>query len=161
VIVGGSRGIGLVIAQRFAARGDEVVISSRDAATADAVARTLGAAARGIPLQLADPASIAMRRRWTLQALTLLFAAAAVGKLLGATHQGGGKPFAEVGVLLLFSDALSAPQMPAASASPSWAHQRYGQPSAGPQLEAGGGSSMGRPKSWVQVAGVLATPGTG
>jgi NAD(P)-dependent dehydrogenase (short-subunit alcohol dehydrogenase family) len=59
VIVGGSTGIGLVIAQRLAAHGDDVVITSRDAGTAQGVARELGPTARGIALELARPESIA------------------------------------------------------------------------------------------------------
>ncbi|HEY5319183.1 MAG TPA: SDR family oxidoreductase [Solirubrobacteraceae bacterium] len=59
VIVGGSAGIGLVIAQRLAARGDEVLITSRDAASADAVAREIGPGARGMALQLGSPETIA------------------------------------------------------------------------------------------------------
>jgi NAD(P)-dependent dehydrogenase (short-subunit alcohol dehydrogenase family) len=59
VIVGGSAGLGLAIAQRLAARGDDVVVTSRDVATADAVAREIGPTARGIALQLASPESIA------------------------------------------------------------------------------------------------------
>jgi len=58
VIVGGSSGIGRVIAQRFADRGDDVVITSRDAATADAVAKEIGAKTRGLALDLAQPDSI-------------------------------------------------------------------------------------------------------
>ena len=58
VIVGGSTGIGLVIASRLAARGDDVVVTSRDAATADAVARDLGPAAQGLALQLGSPETI-------------------------------------------------------------------------------------------------------
>lgn len=58
VIVGGSSGIGLVIAQRLADRGDEVVITSRDAARADAMAREIGPGARGVALDLAQPETI-------------------------------------------------------------------------------------------------------
>ena len=59
VVVGGSGGIGLDIAARLAARGDEVVITSRSAAVADAVAREIGFGTTGIALDLAAPASIA------------------------------------------------------------------------------------------------------
>jgi signal transduction histidine kinase len=48
---------------------------------------------------------VATRRRWTLQALTLVCVAVVIGKLLGTMQQGGGKPFALVGVLLLFYGA--------------------------------------------------------
>jgi len=59
VIIGGSTGIGRVIAQRFADRGDEVVITSRDGATAHAIAREIGPGARGLALDLGWPESIA------------------------------------------------------------------------------------------------------
>ena len=58
VIVGGSSGIGLVIARRLADQGDEVVITSREAARADAVAREIGSRARGLGLDLARPEAI-------------------------------------------------------------------------------------------------------
>jgi NAD(P)-dependent dehydrogenase (short-subunit alcohol dehydrogenase family) len=58
VIVGGSSGIGLVIAQRLANRGDEVVITSRQAARAEAIAREIGSGARGLALDLARPEGI-------------------------------------------------------------------------------------------------------
>jgi NAD(P)-dependent dehydrogenase (short-subunit alcohol dehydrogenase family) len=58
VVVGGSSGIGEFIAQRFADRGDEVVITSRDASRAQQVASSIGGLTRGIALDLADPASI-------------------------------------------------------------------------------------------------------
>jgi len=59
VVVGGSSGIGLVIATRLAARGDEVVITSRSAATAAAVASDIGPDTTGVALDLAAPTSIA------------------------------------------------------------------------------------------------------
>lgn len=59
VVVGGSTGLGLAIAQRLIARGDEVVITSRSAETAAQVANDLGPTARGIVVDLAAPESIA------------------------------------------------------------------------------------------------------
>jgi len=59
VVVGGSAGIGRVIAERLAARGDDVVITSRDQPTADAVAQQIGPTARGIALDLARPTTVA------------------------------------------------------------------------------------------------------
>jgi NAD(P)-dependent dehydrogenase (short-subunit alcohol dehydrogenase family) len=58
VVIGGSSGIGEVIARRFADRGDEVIISSRSAVRADQVAKSLGGSTRGIELDLAEPSSI-------------------------------------------------------------------------------------------------------
>jgi NAD(P)-dependent dehydrogenase (short-subunit alcohol dehydrogenase family) len=58
VIVGGSSGLGRVIAGRLAQRGDEVVITSRDAARANAVAREIGSSAQGLALDLARPETI-------------------------------------------------------------------------------------------------------
>jgi NAD(P)-dependent dehydrogenase (short-subunit alcohol dehydrogenase family) len=59
VIVGGSSGIGLVIARRLADSGKEVVITSRDPARAEGVAKEVGANARGIAVDLARPETIA------------------------------------------------------------------------------------------------------
>ena len=58
VVIGGSSGIGLCIAQRFADRGEQVVISSRDASRAGDVASTVGGTVRGIALDLAEPSGI-------------------------------------------------------------------------------------------------------
>lgn len=58
VIVGGSTGLGLVIARRLAERGEEVIITSRDASKAESAAREIGPSARGIALELARPESI-------------------------------------------------------------------------------------------------------
>ncbi len=59
VIVGGSSGLGRVIAGRLADRGDEVVITSRDAARAEAVATEIGSRVTGLALDLAEPETIA------------------------------------------------------------------------------------------------------
>jgi NAD(P)-dependent dehydrogenase (short-subunit alcohol dehydrogenase family) len=59
VIVGGSHGIGTVIAERLVARGDEVVITSRNQQRADSVARDLGPRAAGLAVDLASPELIA------------------------------------------------------------------------------------------------------
>jgi NAD(P)-dependent dehydrogenase (short-subunit alcohol dehydrogenase family) len=58
VVVGGSSGLGLVIAQRFASRGDEVVITGRDATKADSVAKQIGSGTLGLALDLSEPESI-------------------------------------------------------------------------------------------------------
>jgi NAD(P)-dependent dehydrogenase (short-subunit alcohol dehydrogenase family) len=58
VVVGGSSGLGLVIAQRFAIRGDEVVITGRDATKADSVAKQIGSGTLGLALDLSEPESI-------------------------------------------------------------------------------------------------------
>lgn len=58
VVIGGSSGIGRHIAERMVARGDEVIISSRDATRAKAVAAEVGAA-RGLALDLSAPKTIA------------------------------------------------------------------------------------------------------
>jgi NAD(P)-dependent dehydrogenase (short-subunit alcohol dehydrogenase family) len=58
VVIGGSSGIGEVIARRFASRGDIVVITSRDASRAEEVARSIGGSTRGVALDLATPADI-------------------------------------------------------------------------------------------------------
>lgn len=59
VVVGGTSGLGHRIAERAAARGDEVVITGRDAANARRVAEAIGGRTRGIALDLARPQGIA------------------------------------------------------------------------------------------------------
>jgi NAD(P)-dependent dehydrogenase (short-subunit alcohol dehydrogenase family) len=59
VVVGGTSGLGLEIARNRAAQGDDVVVTSRDAGRAAQVASSLDDRARGVVLDLADPASIA------------------------------------------------------------------------------------------------------
>ncbi|TDC37843.1 SDR family oxidoreductase [Micromonospora sp. 15K316] len=59
IIVGGSNGLGRVIAQRFADRGDTVVITSRDKARAEEVAAEIGGATRGLAADLSRPETIA------------------------------------------------------------------------------------------------------
>jgi NAD(P)-dependent dehydrogenase (short-subunit alcohol dehydrogenase family) len=59
LVVGGSSGLGRFIAERFAERGDDVIITSRDPARAQDVAAEIGVATRGLALDLAQPATIA------------------------------------------------------------------------------------------------------
>ena len=59
IVVGGTSGIGRVVAEQLAARGDEVVITGRDAGRAEAIAAELGGSMRGLALDLAQPAGIA------------------------------------------------------------------------------------------------------
>jgi NAD(P)-dependent dehydrogenase (short-subunit alcohol dehydrogenase family) len=61
VVIGGTAGIGLRVAQRAAARGDDVVISGRDADNAQRIAKELGSTARGIGVDIARPAEVAER----------------------------------------------------------------------------------------------------
>ncbi|MFI6934899.1 SDR family oxidoreductase [Streptomyces sp. NPDC050287] len=58
LIVGGSGGLGGVIAQHFADRGDAVTITSRDKARAEATAARIGAGTRGLALDLGRPETI-------------------------------------------------------------------------------------------------------
>lgn len=58
VIIGGGSGLGRVIAQRCADRGDQVVISSRDQSRADDVAAQIGGATRGLAVDLSQPETI-------------------------------------------------------------------------------------------------------
>ncbi|MCL8012122.1 SDR family oxidoreductase [Streptomyces sp. AS02] len=58
VVVGGTSGIGREFARFRAGRGDEVVLTGRDAHRADTVAKEVGAA-RGIALDLSRPREIA------------------------------------------------------------------------------------------------------
>jgi NAD(P)-dependent dehydrogenase (short-subunit alcohol dehydrogenase family) len=61
LIVGGTSGIGKHLAGALAARGEEVVITGRDAGRAEAAAREIGGNTRGLALDLAEPATIAGR----------------------------------------------------------------------------------------------------
>jgi NAD(P)-dependent dehydrogenase (short-subunit alcohol dehydrogenase family) len=61
VIVGGTRGLGRELALFYADQGREVVITGRDAKSAQACAAEIGATARGIALDLTEPESIAER----------------------------------------------------------------------------------------------------
>ncbi len=58
LVIGGTSGIGLEIARRGAARGDQVILSGRDAGRAGEVASELGGAARGIGVDIGRPAQI-------------------------------------------------------------------------------------------------------
>lgn len=58
LVVGGSGGLGSVIAQHFASRGDDVIITSRDKARAQSVAARIGDSTRGLALDLARPETI-------------------------------------------------------------------------------------------------------
>ncbi|MFI8890201.1 SDR family oxidoreductase [Streptomyces paradoxus] len=57
LVVGGTSGIGLEFARTRAGQGDDVVLTSRDAQRAEAVAKEVGA--RGLALDLARPLEIA------------------------------------------------------------------------------------------------------
>jgi NAD(P)-dependent dehydrogenase (short-subunit alcohol dehydrogenase family) len=59
LVVGGTSGIGREIARHFAAAGDRVTLTGREAGRAAAVAREIGGDATGIALDLAVPHSIA------------------------------------------------------------------------------------------------------
>ena len=61
LIVGGTSGIGKHLAGVLAGRGEEVVITGRDAGRAEAAAREVGGNTRGLALDLAEPATIAGR----------------------------------------------------------------------------------------------------
>ena len=59
LIVGGTGGIGRALAERYASLGSDVVITSRDAVRAAAIAAEIGPNVRGIPLDIAEPEKIA------------------------------------------------------------------------------------------------------
>ena len=59
VIGGASDGVGGVIARRFAERGDEVIITSRDVARAQAAAKEVGGDVRGLAVDLSQPKTLA------------------------------------------------------------------------------------------------------
>jgi NAD(P)-dependent dehydrogenase (short-subunit alcohol dehydrogenase family) len=59
VVVGGTRGLGREVAQFYADRGRDVVVTGRDTAAAEGCAREIGESARGIGLELTEPHGIA------------------------------------------------------------------------------------------------------
>lgn len=59
VVVGGTSGIGRQLAKTFADRGEDVVITGRDQARAQAVAAEIGSRVRGLAVDLARPEEIA------------------------------------------------------------------------------------------------------
>jgi NAD(P)-dependent dehydrogenase (short-subunit alcohol dehydrogenase family) len=59
VIIGGTGGLGQVIAQRLADRGDDVLITSRDLGRAEAAAGKIDGTARGLAVNLSEPAGLA------------------------------------------------------------------------------------------------------
>jgi NAD(P)-dependent dehydrogenase (short-subunit alcohol dehydrogenase family) len=59
VVIGGTSGIGLEVARARAERGDEVVLTGRDAGRAAEVAASVGASVSGIALDLNDPHGLA------------------------------------------------------------------------------------------------------
>ena len=61
VVVGGTRGLGREVAQFYADRGRDVVITGRDAAVAETCAAEIGGSTRGIGLDLAEPQTVADR----------------------------------------------------------------------------------------------------
>jgi NAD(P)-dependent dehydrogenase (short-subunit alcohol dehydrogenase family) len=58
VIVGGTSGIGLALAQHYAAEGADVVVTGRDLARAETTAGSLGGTASACCFDLADPLGI-------------------------------------------------------------------------------------------------------
>ncbi len=58
VVVGGTRGLGREVAQFYADQGRDVVITGREAASAQAIAEEIGGATRGLGIDLAEPHSI-------------------------------------------------------------------------------------------------------
>lgn len=59
VVIGGSKGLGRAISQHYVDQGRKVVVTSRDAGRAEAVAKELGESARGIAVDLTHPHDIA------------------------------------------------------------------------------------------------------
>ena len=59
VVIGGTSGLGMDLAQRYAGMGRRVVISGRDAERTSAIAETMGGSVSGVALDLAEPTSIA------------------------------------------------------------------------------------------------------
>jgi NAD(P)-dependent dehydrogenase (short-subunit alcohol dehydrogenase family) len=75
VIVGGTSGLGRQVAQVLAARGDDVVITGRDKAKTEAIAKQIGGRTRGLALDLAVPNEIGGRLAEIGQVKNLVIAA--------------------------------------------------------------------------------------
>jgi NAD(P)-dependent dehydrogenase (short-subunit alcohol dehydrogenase family) len=75
VVVGGTSGIGRTIAETFAARGRQVVVSGRDAARAEQVADEIGGNTTGLAVDLASPGEIAARFDGVVDVQSLVLAA--------------------------------------------------------------------------------------
>ena len=58
VVIGGTSGIGRLLATEYAKKGEQVVLSGRDAAQASQVAAEVGGGAIGIGVDLAEPESV-------------------------------------------------------------------------------------------------------
>lgn len=61
LVVGGTSGIGRVLAEQAAGRGEQVILTGRDAGRAADVAGEVGHGARGVALDLREPERIAER----------------------------------------------------------------------------------------------------
>jgi NAD(P)-dependent dehydrogenase (short-subunit alcohol dehydrogenase family) len=59
VVVGGTSGLGREVAQHYADRGADVVITGRDAGRAESIASEIGGSTRGVAADLAVPQGIA------------------------------------------------------------------------------------------------------
>jgi NAD(P)-dependent dehydrogenase (short-subunit alcohol dehydrogenase family) len=59
VIGGASEGVGGVLARKFAGRGDNVIVTSRDSSRAAAAAKEIGGVTRGLAIDLSQPETIA------------------------------------------------------------------------------------------------------
>ncbi len=59
VVVGGTRGIGREVAERFASLGERVVICGRERESAERIAADIGGDTAGVALDLAEPSTIA------------------------------------------------------------------------------------------------------
>jgi NAD(P)-dependent dehydrogenase (short-subunit alcohol dehydrogenase family) len=58
VIGGASEGVGGVLARKFAGRGDNVIVTSRDSSRAEAAAKEIGGVTRGLAIDLSQPETI-------------------------------------------------------------------------------------------------------
>ena len=92
VVVGGTAGIGLEVARHRVARGDDVVLTGRDAARTSEVAASIGGSARGIALDLqraATPSRDALREVGPVDRLVLAAIERDANTVADYAHQPG------------------------------------------------------------------------
>lgn len=85
IVTGASRGIGLAVAQRALAAGDQVALFARSEAAVDAIARDFGDRALGVAVDVSDPEEV----KRALATVTTAFGGVDVLVNNAGMHRGG------------------------------------------------------------------------